>query len=251
MHSIPASQSVAQRTIPLDALVIKQLRKVYANGLEALKSIDLTVEEGDFFALLGPNGAGKTTIANLILGFYRPQEGRIYMDDQPLNELDVVYLRRFIGTVRQDPIFFPGTIFENITYGNPDIDPHRVNQMADLATAHEFINQLPNGYDTFVGEDGVQLSGGERQKIAIARALLRKPRLLILDEPTIHLDDRTVHKLVNNLMSLKFEPTILLISHDINIVKEAANIYVLHEGRILENGSYEKLDLEQLKLMEA
>ena len=107
-----------------------------------LHEINLIIDPMKTTAIFGPNGAGKTTIANLILGFYRPQEGRIYMDDQPLNELDVVYLRRFIGVVRQDPIFFTGTIFENITYGNPDIDPHRVNQMADLATAHEFINQL-------------------------------------------------------------------------------------------------------------
>ena len=132
----------------------------------------------------------------------------------------------------QDPILFPGTIIENITYGSPDLDFQEVICAAELATAHEFIQQLPQKYETFVGENGVLLSGGQRQRIAIARALLRQPRLLILDEPTNHLDAAAVGQLMNNLKHMDNPPATLIISHDKDIVRQAQRIYVLQDGSV-------------------
>jgi len=198
-----------------------------------LHDINLTICPNTTVAIVGPNGAGKSTIANLIIGFYRPQKGQLYADDYPFIELDIVDLRRYIGVVAQDPIIFPGTIWDNVAYGCPDASPQRVVQAAELATAHEFIEQLPQGYDTFVGESGVLLSGGQRQRIALARAFVRQPRLLILDEPTNHLDEVAVRQLMNNLKRLDNVPTTLIIGHDMDIASETEYIYVLQEGRIV------------------
>jgi len=201
-----------------------------------LHDINLTIHPGTTVAIVGPNGSGKTTIANLILGFYRPQGGQLYADDRPFSELDIVHLRRHIGVVTQNPIIFSGTIWENITYSRPDASLEQVVQAAELATAHEFVQQLPQGYETFVGENGVLLSGGQRQRIAIARALLRQPRLFILDEPTNHLDETAVRQLMSNLRTLDGVPAIMIISHDMGLVHEAQYVYVLQEGRIVTSG---------------
>lgn len=205
-------------------------------GQPVLQDVGLTINPSTMVAIIGPNGAGKTTIAYLMLGLYRPQAGQLYADDCPFDELDTVHLRQHIGMVMQDPIMFNGTIGENITYGRPDASFQEVVRASELATAHEFIQELPQGYDTFVGESGVLLSGGQRQRIAIARALLRQPRLLILDEPTNHLDEAAVRQLMNNLKRLSNVPAILMISHDMDIVREAQHIYVLQEGRIVARG---------------
>jgi len=201
-----------------------------------LHDINLTIHPSTTVAIVGPNGSGKTTIANLILGFYRPQKGQLCADDHPFSGLDIVDLRRHIGVVMQDPIIFPGTILENITYGRPDASIQQIVQASELATAHGFIQELPQGYDTFVGESGVLLSGGQRQRIAIARALLRQPRLLILDEPTNHLDEAAVHQLMNNLKRLDSAPATMIIGHDVDIGREAEHIYVLQEGHIVASG---------------
>jgi ATP-binding cassette subfamily B protein len=198
-----------------------------------LHDINLTIHPGTRVAIVGPNGSGKTTIANLILGFYHPQRGQLYADDYPFSELDIVHLRRHIGAVTQNPIIFPGTIHENITYGHPDATFKQVVQAAELATAHEFIQQLPHGYETFVGEDGMLLSGGQGQRIAIARALLHRPKLLILDEPTNHLDTVAVNQLLRNLGRLDNAPAILIISHDMDVVRQAQSIHILQEGCIV------------------
>lgn len=136
----------------------------------------------------------------------------------------------------QDPIIFPGTIWDNITYGRPNASPQEVIRASELATAHELIQQFPEGYDTFVGENGVLLSGGQRQRIAIARALLRQPKFLVLDEPTNHLDEAAVHQLMNNLKRLDEVPAILMITHDMDIVRGTQHIYVLQGGRIVASG---------------
>ena len=198
-----------------------------------LKDVNIAIYPNATVALVGPNGAGKSTIISLILGFYRPQKGQLYADDHPYNDLDIAHLRRYVGVVMQDPILFPGTIIENITYGSPDLDFQEVICAAELATAHEFIQQLPQKYDTFVGENGVLLSGGQRQRIAIARALLRQPRLLILDEPTNHLDAAAVRQLMKNLKEVENSPATMLISHDKDIVCNAQRIYMLQDGHIV------------------
>ena len=202
------------------------------NAKPVLKNVNLTLAPRESVALIGPNGAGKSTLTYLILGFYRPQTGRVLIDEHPLEELDVTHLRRQIGVVTQQPIIFTGTIWENITYGAPQLSEPQVIESARLATAHEFIESLPLGYNTRVGENGMALSGGQRQRIAIARALLRKPNLLILDEPTNHLDLESVERLTRNLKCLEGAPTILIISHDLKIARQAQRIYFLEDGQI-------------------
>jgi ATP-binding cassette subfamily B protein len=205
---------------------------------EILHSINLTIPPGSRIAIIGQNGAGKSTITHLILGFYRPQRGMLYADDHPYETLDIVHLRRSIGVVMQNPIIFAGTIKENITYGCPDASMAEVIQASELATAHEFINALPNGYDTLMGEDGVLLSGGQRQRIAIARALLRQPKLLILDEPTNHLDATSIQKLIYNLKTLNEKPSILIITPGMDVANIVDHIYVLgKDGYIIDNGN--------------
>jgi ATP-binding cassette subfamily B protein len=203
---------------------------------QVLQDVNLTINPNTMVTIIGPNGAGKTTIAYLILGLYRPQAGQLYADDYPFDELDTVQLRQHIGMVMQDPIIFSGTIWENITYGHPNASFQKVVWASELATAHEFIQELPQGYNTFVGEGGVLLSAGQRQRIAVARALLRQPKLLILDEPTNHLDADAVRRLMNNLKRLDNIPAILMISHDMDIVREAQHVYTLQGGCIVASG---------------
>jgi len=197
-----------------------------------LENITLNLQPQCKVAMIGPNGAGKSTLTNLILGFYRPMTGRLYADGVPYEELDIEHLRKHIGVVRQDPALFSGTILDNINYGAPPNDRNQLIHAATLAMADEFIQKLPEGYDTTIGEDGVKLSGGERQRLAIARALVRRPKLLILDEPTNHLDNAAVQRLVNNLSEFDDCPAILMISHDINVISHADEVYQL-EDRVL------------------
>jgi ABC-type multidrug transport system fused ATPase/permease subunit len=200
-----------------------------------LREVSLDLPAGRLVAVTGPNGAGKSTIADLILGFYRPQEGRLCADGQPYDELDLAHLRRAIGVVAQDPLFFAGTILENLTYGQADAPAAAIDEALRLATADAFIRELPDGCQTRVGDNGVTLSGGQRQRLAIARALLRRPRLLILDEPTTHLDAAAMQQLAHNLLHLADAPAILLITHVEEIAERAAILYRLSaDGRIAE-----------------
>ena len=200
-------------------------------GPLVLQGVSLAVDPGRTIAIVGPNGSGKSTIAYLILGFYRPEGGEVRADSCPYTELNLVALRRQIGVVPQTQMLFSGTILENIAYGHADPSLERVQHAARLATAHDFVQRLPAGYDTLVGERGVRLSGGERQRIAIARALFVRPRLLILDEPTVHLDSAAVSQLMQNLESLSDPPATILISHDLDVVQEAERVYLLDGGR--------------------
>ena len=223
----------------------------YKENSSVLQGLNLTVEPHSLTAILGPNGVGKTTVVNLILGFYRPQKGRLYAGDYPYESLDLDHLRSSIGVVRQNPDIFPGTILENITYGFLDAESKQaVEEAAWTAAAEEFIRKLPLGYDTFVGENGVLLSGGQRQCVAIARALLRRPKLLILDEPGNNLDEKTVSRLMDNLKKLDPRPAVLIISHSQNILRNVQCIHVMKQGRIVSSGDFETLfndnkDLEE------
>lgn len=204
------------------------------NGGPVLDGVTLEILPRSRVAVIGANGSGKSTILWLLLGFYRPQQGVLRADGRPYDELDIGHLRRFIGVVPQDPILFPGTVLENITYGSPEAPFEQVVRAATLATAHEAIEALPQGYRTVVGERGVLLSGGQRQRIAIARALLRSPPLLILDEPTNHLDRDSVASLLENLSGLRDAPATLMVSHDPRIVALAGTVYALRDGRLFE-----------------
>lgn len=197
-----------------------------------LRNVTLRLPRCGITAVLGPNGAGKTTLIYLILGFYRPSAGRLLADGRPFDELDIRALRRRFGVLMQNPFLFSGTVWENLTYGYPDAGPAEAKRACELATAHEFITQLPDGYHTYIGEHGVLLAGGQRQRIAIARALLRQPELLLLDEPTNHVDKENACRLMANLKSLDWSPAILLISHDIGLAQHAHTVYTLHEGQL-------------------
>jgi len=203
------------------------------NESPVLKNISLIIEPGKTTAIIGPNGSGKTTIANLILGFYAPQKGCLYADDTPYTELKISELRQYMGVVTQNPILFSGTIAENISYGMQEKQLDQIIHASQLALAHEFISAFPESYQTIIGEDGVLISGGQRQRIAIARALLRNPKLFILDEPSNHLDATAVSTVMNNLKTIKKSPTIVIISHNIEIAKDADQIIVIEDGQII------------------
>jgi ABC-type multidrug transport system fused ATPase/permease subunit len=200
-----------------------------------LNEVSLTIKPGTTTAIDGPNGAGKSTLVHLMLGFYRPSQGGLYADGCPYDEIDLQLLRSQIGIVPQNPVIFSGTILENITYGLPEATREQVDEASRLSTALEFIRDLADRYDTIVGENGMTLSGGQRQRIAIARALIRCPRLLILDEPTNHLDVASIHQFIQNINSLAYAPAVLLISHHRNITEQAQVIYKLKEGRLVRS----------------
>ena len=198
-----------------------------------LRDLNLEINRGKHLAIIGPNGAGKSTIVNLMLGFYKPQTGMITAEEMNFVDIDFKYFRKQIGVVTQHPPLIPGTILENIIYGSEGISRAKVVEVCRLSLADSFIGCLPAGYDTSIGEDGVLLSGGERQKIAIARALLRKPGLLILDEPTNHLDELAVSEIMKNIGMLSYNPAILIISHDMGVVNQADEIFILENGTLM------------------
>jgi ABC-type bacteriocin/lantibiotic exporter with double-glycine peptidase domain len=205
---------------------------------EILRDLSFRVGAGEHVAIFGPNGAGKSTLVNLMLGLYKPQTGSVLADGIPYDELDVRHLRRSIGVVLQDPVIFPGTIAENIAYGRPDAEDEEIRRAATWSTADAFIDNLPDGYETEVGDEGGLLSGGQRQRIAIARALVARPALLILDEPTTHLDDRSIDQLIANLNGFPGAPTVLMISHDPAVARAVDSVQHLRDGRVV-NGMEE------------
>ena len=202
------------------------------DGGRVLDGVNLTIRSTSNIALVGANGSGKSTILYLTLGFYRPESGILLANGVPYDLLDLVELRRSIGVVMQNPTFFSGTILDNISYGHVNVRREEIVQAARISLADEFVRGLPNGYDTQVGESGVLLSGGEAQRLAIARALLRRPKLLVLDEPTNHLDASVIARLVRNLDELGDRPAIVTISHNQDVTTQADEIYRLDGGRL-------------------
>jgi ATP-binding cassette subfamily B protein len=205
----------------------------FGYGIEpVLEDVELELRPGQTTAIVGPNGAGKSTLAYLAVGLYRPWRGRVLADGVPLDDLDLAHLRSQIGVVLQDPFLFPGTVWENITYGNPDASQAAVQAAAEAATADDVIGELEAGYETVVGEKGVRLSGGQRQRLALARAMLRHPALLILDEPTNHLDQEAIARFMRRLRALPAAPAILIISHNADIISQADVVYRLLSTRL-------------------
>jgi ATP-binding cassette subfamily B protein len=197
-----------------------------------LEDVSLTVEAGEAVAILGPTGAGKTTLIALLLGLYRPWSGAIRVDGSPLEEIDVRGLRRQAGALLQEGAAMRGTVAENIAFGRPDAPRGEVERAAELAALSEFVDELPSGYETEIGDEGVRLSAGQRQRIALARALLGSPPLLMLDEPTSHLDPATADLVLDNLMGIEPRPTLLLVTHDPLVAERADRLVEVRGGKV-------------------
>jgi ABC-type multidrug transport system fused ATPase/permease subunit len=199
------------------------------------------VAPGQTVALVGQSGAGKSTFINILLGFYAPQEGRLLIDDIDQREFQTRCLRGQMAVVAQENLLQPGTVRSNIMYGKPDASEGELFAAAELACAHDFIMELPAGYDTEVGDRGVKLSGGQCQRIGIARAILRNPRILILDEATSALDTRSEKSVQKALENLKSKRTTFVIAHRLSTVKNADMILVFDKGEIKERGTHDGL----------
>ncbi|PKP53261.1 MAG: multidrug ABC transporter ATP-binding protein [Bacteroidetes bacterium HGW-Bacteroidetes-1] len=212
---------------------------------EVLHDISFRVEKGQKIALVGVSGAGKTTLTALLFRFYDPQKGRILFDGIPSDEIHPVCLRKQMAIVPQEVILFGGSITENIAYGKPDASSDEIKKAAERANAIEFIESFPEDFDTLVGERGVQLSGGQRQRIAIARAILRDPKILILDEATSALDNVSEGLVQTALNSLMKNRTSIIIAHRLSTIRDADKIVVLDQGRVVETGTHEELILKE------
>ncbi len=213
----------------------------YGSGDQVLTGISFTMAAGEMVALVGPSGAGKTSIANLICRFYDPVQGRVTIDGCDLRDVKLASLRRQVAVVLQDSFLFNNTVAENLFYGKPEATKDELIAAARAANAHDFIMQLPDGYDTEVGERGVKLSGGQKQRLALARAILADPRILILDEATSSVDAEAEYLIQQALERVLKGRTALVIAHRLSTIRNADKIIVLNQGRIAEAGSHEDL----------
>jgi ABC-type multidrug transport system fused ATPase/permease subunit len=213
----------------------------YAEGRSVLEDVDLAIDPGRTVALIGHTGAGKTTLAALVPRFYDVAEGCVTIDGVDVREVRLASLRRAIGVVSQDPFLFSATVRENIAFGVPDATDEEIQQAARLAQAHEFIDQLPDGYATVIGERGITLSGGQRQRIAIARALVVDPRVLILDDATASVDATTEARIRLGLREAMRGRTTIIIAHRLSTIALADELVVLERGRIAARGEHDAL----------
>ena len=222
-------------------IVYDNVTFAYNRNEIVLKDINLTASPGEVIALVGHSGAGKTTMVDLIPRFYDPVKGRMRLDGHDLKDIKIDSLRSFIGIVPQETILFSGTLRDNIAYGDLNAADEQIHEAAKSANAHDFIMKFPDGYDTVVGERGVGLSGGQKQRISIARAILKDPKILILDEATSSLDAESEALVQEALDHLMQNRTTFIIAHRLSTIKNADNIVVLENGEIVEQGSHREL----------
>jgi len=213
----------------------------YSSGAEVLHDINMLIAPGETIAVVGQTGSGKSTLMKLLLRFYAPTGGCLKLDGIDLKEFNIADLRKAFGLVSQDVFLFHGTVAENIAYGRPGADQADIEAAAKAAEAHEFILQLPQGYDTIVGERGQKLSGGQRQRVSIARAVLKDPPVLILDEATSAVDNETEAAIQRSMQVITRGRTTLVVAHRLSTIVAADRIYVLDQGRIKETGNHAEL----------
>ena len=206
-----------------------------------IKDISFEVPNGKKVALVGPTGAGKSTISRLLFRFYDPKQGDVYINNQNIKDISQQSLRKHIGVVPQDTVLFNDTIYYNISYGNPNANEEEIYNAAKSADIHNFIINLPDGYQTIVGERGLKLSGGEKQRVAIARAILKNPSIFFFDEATSALDSTTEKEIQKNLQAISKNRTTLVIAHRLSTAADADEILVLEQGEITERGNHEEL----------
>ena len=225
------------------SLQIEALRFHYPSrpGTWALDQLSGQIRSGQTVAVVGPSGAGKTTLFDLLMRFHDPQSGRIVLDGVPIDQMDLQDLRERMAIVPQEPVIFSGTVIENIRYGRPEASLEEVLAAAEAAYAQEFIRELPEGFDTYLGDRGVRLSGGQRQRIAIARAILKNPPLLLLDEATSALDAQSEKMVQAALDKAMVGRTTLVIAHRLATVQRADVIWVLERGHLMEQGTHAEL----------
>ena len=206
-----------------------------------LKNLNLTVNEGETIALVGESGAGKSTILNLLIGFNKATDGTIYLDGRDMNTINLRTYRKHIAVVPQNTILFSGTIEDNITYGMPNVTSKKLQEALRAANLFELIESLPDGLQTKVGEHGNKLSGGQRQRIAIARALIRDPKIILLDEATSALDSISEKEIQKALYNLVKNRTTFIVAHRLSTIRSADKIAVIRDGHCTEYGTFEEL----------
>jgi ATP-binding cassette subfamily B protein len=245
---VPVHTRSGNTSLPIEQvrgqLSFENVSFAYSNGAQVLSEIELSVAPGETIAMVGQTGSGKSTLMKLLLRFYSPSGGIIRLDGTDLTELKIPDLRAAFGLVSQDVFLFHGSVAENIAYGRPGASQAEIEAAAKAAEAHEFILQLPQTYDTIVGERGQKLSGGQRQRISIARAVLKDPPVLILDEATSAVDNETEAAIQRSMQVITQGRTTLVVAHRLSTIVNADRIYVLDQGRVSEQGSHKKL-LEQ------
>ncbi|XP_059495727.1 antigen peptide transporter 2-like [Stegostoma tigrinum] len=256
-HSVGAAEKVfdyldRKSTVPTDGKLVKETVKGHVEfqnvsfsyptrpNIQALKNVSFELKRGEITALVGPSGGGKTTCVNLLERFYKPQSGQILLDGRPIEEYEHKYYHNKLGVVGQEPVLFALSVRENICYGLQNCPMSSVTAATQKANAHKFIEGLEHGYNTDVGEAGGQLSAGEKQRIAIARALIRQPQILILDEATSSLDMESEHT-IQQALSKDTGQTILVIAHRLKTVEKADKILVIERGMVMEEGKHEEL----------
>jgi len=222
-------------------LQLEELSFSYPERPPALTSINLKIPKGQVIAFIGKSGSGKSTLIDILMGLHSPAQGRVLVDDIPMNDLDINSYRRRIGYVPQDNVLFNMTVKENILWSKPDVSDDDIREACQLAYAHEFIEHLPMGYDTVIGDRGVRLSGGQIQRLALARALVRKPEILFLDEATSSLDSYSEQLIQKAIEALSGKTTMVIVAHRLATIKKADLIYVFDKGVLLESGQYEEL----------
>lgn len=222
--------------------IFENVEYKYPNGKNnILNGLNLNVAKGETIAFVGESGAGKSTILNIIIGFILPSKGKVYLDGNDITEIDLRSYRKHLAVVPQNTILFSGTIRDNITYGMSDISEEMLESVVEAANLFKLIKELPDGLDTWIGENGGKLSGGQRQRIAIARAIIRNPKVIVLDEATSALDSISEKKIQSALNNLKKGRTTFIVAHRLSTIKEADRIAVIKDGRCVEIGSYDEL----------
>jgi ABC-type multidrug transport system fused ATPase/permease subunit len=224
-----------------DALQPQAGNDPVAERESTLQGVSFTIEPGEMVAIVGPSGAGKTTVLNLLARFWDPDSGRILIDGTPIDTVTQSSLRRQMAIVQQETFLFNGTVLENLTYGRPDASMEEVERAVAAANATDFIGEMPQGYATEIGERGVRLSGGQRQRLAIARAFLADPRILVLDEPISSVEPESEWVITCALERLMEGRTTFITSHRLSIVRRAHRIIVLDAGRVVEQGTHRDL----------
>lgn len=224
-----------------EKIEFKNVNFQYDDERKILDNINLTIPKGKTIALVGQSGSGKTTIANLLTRFYDVSSGSILIDGENIKNLKLKNYRKLLGMVTQESVLFNDSIYNNILMGNPDASENEIINAAKIANAHDFISQLPNGYQTNIGDDGSKLSGGQKQRVSIARAILKNPPIMILDEATSALDTESERMVQTALERMMENRTSIIIAHRLSTIQNADLIIVMEKGKIMEQGTHTEL----------